>query len=62
LYDDRDSTSNLTCERCRAGQMIFYERSVGQTPNVVTIRGLKCDRCGFVQLDDDNDVWSAVGL
>jgi hypothetical protein len=42
--------------------MIIYERKVGEGPDVAVIRGLKCDRCGFVQLDNDDDIWSAVGL
>ena len=41
--------------------MVRCERNLGETPNVVTIRGTKCDRCGYVELDDDDEVWSAVG-
>lgn len=42
--------------------MVLYEKNVGETPNGVAIRAQKCDRCGYVQLDDDDEVWSAVGL
>ncbi len=41
--------------------MLEYERSVGGA-NAVTIRGLRCERCGFTDLDNDEDVWRAVGL
>jgi uncharacterized Zn finger protein (UPF0148 family) len=41
--------------------MVQYERAVG--PGAKTkITGKKCDRCGFTLLDDDGDIWSAVGL
>lgn len=52
----------LMCERCHAGQMVLYERKVGEGTRVAIISGSKCDRCGYVQLDNDEDVWSAVGL
>jgi predicted HNH restriction endonuclease len=51
----------MICERCHAGQMREYERKVG--PNgMTTIRGTRCDICGFTLLEDDGDIWSAVGL
>jgi len=51
----------LICERCHAGQMVKYERTVGgDKPAVIT--GTRCDRCGFTLLDNDEDIWSAVGL
>ena len=42
--------------------MVKYERKVGSGERTVTIVGSKCDRCGYTQLDNDDDVWSAVGL
>jgi hypothetical protein len=42
--------------------MAAYERKVGEGPKFAVITGSKCDRCGFTQLDSDDDVWSAVGL
>ena len=52
----------MMCERCRAGQMVEYERTVGSEGKVATIRGSRCERCGFTLLDNDEDVWSAAGL
>lgn len=49
----------MMCERCRAGQMLEYEKNVGRD-RVAVIRGLRCERCGFVQLSDDDSVWAAV--
>ena len=49
----------MICERCHAGQMMEYERTVG-TASKVTLRGTRCERCGFTLLDDDDAVWSAV--
>jgi len=41
--------------------MVEYIRTVpGKQPTV--IKGSRCDRCGYVLLDDDEDIWSAVGL
>jgi hypothetical protein len=42
--------------------MLEYERTVGTGEKATTIRGTRCERCGFTVLDDDGDVWSAVGL
>ena len=42
--------------------MVEYERKLGKGPNNATIMGSKCDRCGFTALDNDEDVWGAVGL
>jgi hypothetical protein len=42
--------------------MVEYERKVGSGGNVATIKGTKCDRCGFFSLVNDEDIWSAVGL
>ncbi len=52
----------MICERCRAGQMVEYERKVGTGDKVATIRGTRCERCGFTALDNDEEIWSAVGL
>jgi len=38
-----------------------YVRQTGPGGNA-TVRGTRCDRCGFVLLDNDDDIWSAVGL
>lgn len=52
----------LICERCHAGRMVEYERTVGSGDKVATIRGAKCDRCSYTELENDDDIWSAVGL
>jgi hypothetical protein len=41
--------------------MVNYERTVG-SGSTATIRGMRCERCGFTVLDNDEDIWSAVGL
>ncbi|MGD0636471.1 MAG: hypothetical protein ABSA72_00325 [Nitrososphaerales archaeon] len=52
----------MMCERCHAGMMIEYERKVGSVGKGTTLVGRKCERCGYTQLDSDDDVWAAVGL
>lgn len=42
--------------------MVQYERKLGTGTSTATITGSKCDRCGYTALDNDDDVWSAVGL
>ena len=42
--------------------MVEYERKIFAGAKEATLVGRKCDRCGFTQLDSDDDVWSAVGL
>lgn len=42
--------------------MIEYERKVGAGGKETIIAGRRCERCGFTQLDSDDDIWSAVGL
>ncbi|MDA4128408.1 MAG: hypothetical protein OK422_02965 [Thaumarchaeota archaeon] len=42
--------------------MLEYERMVGGGANKVSLTGKRCDRCGYTELDSDEDVWSAVGL
>jgi hypothetical protein len=41
--------------------MLPYQKTVGEKKATV-IAGTRCDRCGFTLLDDDEGVWSAVGL
>jgi hypothetical protein len=41
--------------------MLAYERTLGPEGRA-TIRGTRCERCGYTLLDNDEDVWSAVGL
>ena len=48
----------MMCDRCHAGQMLEYETTVGKE-RPVTIRGTRCERCGYTMLDNDEDVWSA---
>jgi len=52
----------MICERCRAGQMIEYQRKLASGKNEIALTGRKCERCGYTELDSDDDVWSAVGL
>ena len=42
--------------------MVEYRRKLGEGTNTAEITGRRCDRCGFTELDNDEDVWSAVGL
>ncbi len=42
--------------------MVEYERKLGAGAKTATIRGTRCDRCGFTALSNDEDIWSAVGL
>jgi uncharacterized OB-fold protein len=41
--------------------MVAYSRTLGGE-NVTKLTGTRCGRCGFILLDDDEKVWSAVGL
>lgn len=52
----------MICDKCHAGQMIEYERKVGAGRKETILAGRRCERCGFTQLDSDDDIWSAVGL
>ena len=52
----------MICEKCHAGQLVEYQRQVGSWGKTATIKGTRCDRCGFIELENDEDVWSAVGL
>jgi hypothetical protein len=42
--------------------MVEYRRQVGEGEKTAVISGKRCDKCGFTLLDNDDDVWSAVGL
>ena len=42
--------------------MLEYQRTIGTGDKAATIRGTRCDRCGFTDLENDEDIWSAVGL
>ncbi len=52
----------MICNKCRAGQMVEYQRKIHGKSGETTISGSKCDRCGYISLDSDDDIWSAVGL
>jgi hypothetical protein len=53
----------MICDKCHAGQMVEYSRKISpKTAAEITIMGSKCDRCGYIKLDSDDDIWSAVGL
>jgi predicted nucleic-acid-binding Zn-ribbon protein len=41
--------------------MAEYERKVGGEEKV-TIRGVRCNLCGYTELADDEAIWTAVGL
>jgi hypothetical protein len=51
----------LICDRRNAGEMVEYSRTVGKDKPTL-LSGTRCNRCGFTLLDDDDDVWSAIGL
>jgi uncharacterized OB-fold protein len=42
--------------------MVEYERSMKNQGKTAKIIGRRCDRCGYTQLDSDDDIWSIVGL
>jgi hypothetical protein len=42
--------------------MLEYERNISAGGKKTIIRGTKCERCGYIQLDSDDDIWSVVGL
>ena len=52
----------MICERCHAGQMLEYAKEVAGAGGAAMISGRRCERCGYTELDNDDDVWSAVGL
>ena len=53
---------DLICDKCHAGVMVEYERTMKNRDKEAKIIGRKCDRCGYIKLDSDDDVWSIVGL
>ncbi len=55
-------SSNTICDKCHAGLMLPYERKITNRGKEAKIVGLKCDNCGWIKLNDDDDVWSIVGL
>ena len=42
--------------------MLEYERTIVNGGKKTVIRGTKCERCGYIQMDRDDDIWSVVGL
>jgi hypothetical protein len=42
--------------------MLEYTRQIKSKGPATTLVGRKCSVCGYIQLDSDDDVWSAVGL
>lgn len=54
--------SEIICDKCRAGIMEQFQRLMKNGEREIQIRGKKCSRCGYIQINDDDDVWSIVGL
>lgn len=52
----------MICDKCRAGQMLEYEKTFDSNGKRAKILGRKCERCGHIKLDNDEDIWSIVGL
>ncbi|MDA4122755.1 MAG: hypothetical protein OK456_06200 [Thaumarchaeota archaeon] len=52
----------MICDKCHAGQMLEYQRTISSGTKETVLTGRRCERCGFTALDSDDDVWSAVGL
>jgi uncharacterized OB-fold protein len=52
----------MICDKCKAGQMVEYQRTLKFNNREAVIMGTRCDRCGYVRLDRDEDIWSVVGL
>jgi predicted nucleic-acid-binding Zn-ribbon protein len=42
--------------------MVEYQKKISTGTKVTFLAGRKCDRCGYTQLDNDDDVWTAAGL
>jgi len=42
--------------------MAEYQRRISSGAKETVLIGRKCDRCGYTELDSDDDVWTAVGL
>jgi predicted nucleic-acid-binding Zn-ribbon protein len=56
------NAGTMICTKCRAGQMQEYQKTISRGGKESTIFGRKCDRCGYIELDSDDDIWSVVGL
>lgn len=54
--------SETICNKCHAGIMEQYRKIMKRGEREVSIMGRKCSRCGYINLDDEDDVWSIVGL
>jgi predicted Zn-ribbon and HTH transcriptional regulator len=50
------------CPKCRAGQIEEYSKIIRSNGHDTTITGRRCSLCGFTELDNDDDIWSTVGL
>jgi C4-type Zn-finger protein len=42
--------------------MVAYTKKIPSKSGETMITGSRCDRCGYISLDSDDDIWSAVGL
>ena len=42
--------------------MLEYRRRVGEDDRAVEMVGSRCERCGYTQVDNDDDLWKAAGL
>jgi len=42
--------------------MLEYQRKISAGGKETILTGRRCERCGYTELDSDEDVWSAVGL
>jgi uncharacterized OB-fold protein len=42
--------------------MVEYQKKLPTGLKESVLIGRKCDRCGYTQLDNDDDVWAAAGL
>jgi hypothetical protein len=43
--------------------MVEYEKKISSgAKKTSSLIGRRCDRCGYTQLDNDDDVWAAAGL
>ena len=61
-HDGKSCLTKLICGKCRAGQMLEYEKDLSLAGKKSKIVGRRCERCGYIQLDNDDDVWAIVGL
>jgi uncharacterized OB-fold protein len=42
--------------------MVEYQKKISTSGKETVLTGSKCDRCGYTQLDNDDDVWAAAGF